>query len=71
MDKLKPNEVNNALFMGTKSNKSGMYRIDIQLKDPNDFRLTFEGATQPNELIYKGKIQNKKNAFFKVRRNNF
>lgn len=41
------------------------------MNDPTDFRLSSQGATQPNELIYNGSIRNGKNATIIVKENTF
>lgn len=70
-DKIAPQDANNMLFMGTKGDDAGIFRIEIELFDPNDYKLTIDGATQPNELIYKGAIRDGKNAKFKIKENDF
>ena len=50
-------------YDGIRTNKYNSY--------PNDFRLTAEGATQPNELIYLGAIRDGKNADLVVKENTF
>ncbi len=57
--------------MGMKDSDAGRYRVDIELYDQNDFRLTVDGATQPNELIYRGALRDGKNATFRIKENNF
>ena len=69
-DRLNPEETVNGLFMGQKTN-SGDYVVEIFLKDKNDFRLTTQGVTQPNELIYNGALRNGKNAILIVKENFF
>ncbi len=56
-DQIPQDEVNNALFMGSKP-ESGSYVVEIYLNDSTDINLTSMGATQPNELIYNGSIRN-------------
>lgn len=70
-DEISPQDANNVLFMGTKGDDCATYRVEITLIDPNDYRLSFEGATQPNELIYYGSIRNGKNAIIVIKENDF
>ncbi|MBQ4524441.1 MAG: hypothetical protein IJA10_16095, partial [Lachnospiraceae bacterium] len=70
-DEIKPQDANNALFMGTKGDDCATHRVEITLVDPNDINLTTKGVTQPNELIYFGIIRNGKNANFIVKENDF
>ena len=69
-DQIPADDVNNALFMGQKPG-GGSHVVEIDLADPNDYKLTTRGTTQPNELIYEGAIRNGKNANITVGRNKF
>lgn len=63
-DEIRPQDANNALFMGVKGDDCATHRVEINLIDPNDVNLTTNGVTQPNELIYLGTLRNGKNANF-------
>ena len=68
-----PDEVNNALFMGTKPNGYGDYVvvIFIEVDNPN-LVWGFPNATQPNEIVHLGSIRNgRNNVNFYVMENNF
>ena len=62
-------EVNNALFMGTKSDDYGEYRIAVQIYPGSEYCLSTVGATQPNEVIFYGTIRNGRNATITVMKN--
>ena len=70
-DKISPQDANNALFIGTRNANSATHRVEITLKDPYDSSLSIEGATQQNELIYRGTIRNGRNATIIVKENDF
>lgn len=57
-------------MMGQKPD-AGTYVVEITLTDKNDYKLTSQGATQPNELIYNGAIRDGRNATLVVKENNF
>ncbi|MFY0519801.1 RHS repeat domain-containing protein [Lysinibacillus sp. UGB7] len=69
-DQIPAKDVNNALLMGQKPDV-GTHVVKIDLLDQNDFKLTTEGCTQPNELIYKGAIRDGRNANLTVGENTF
>ena len=69
-DQISAGDVNNELLMGQKP-KVGTYVVEITLKDQSDFKLTTDGATQPNELIYLGAIRHGRNATLNVKENDF
>ena len=69
-DEISADDVNNALFMGQKPN-AGEYVVEINLFDKNDFKLSGNGTTQPNELIYNGAIRDGRNADIIIKENDF
>ncbi len=70
-DEISALDANNALFMGTKGDGCGAYRVEIILADSNDINLSTNGVTQPNELIYYGTLRNGRNAYFTIKENDF
>ena len=70
-DEIRPQDANNALFMGVKGDDCATHRVEINLIDPNDVNLTTNGVTQPNKLIYLGTLRNGKNANFIIKENDF
>ena len=70
-DKISPQDANNALFMGMKDNNCAKYRVEITLIDQDVFRLSVDGATQPNELIYYGAMRDGRNVYFVIKENDF
>jgi len=64
-----PDEVNNALFMGMKSEDYGEYRITVQLYPGSEYNINYINPTQPNEIIYYGTIRNGRNATLTVVKN--
>ena len=70
-DEISPQDANNALFMGTRDDGCATYRVEITLTDPCDPNLSGVGATQPNELIYRGTIRDGRNATLNVKENDF
>ena len=66
-----PDEVNDALFMGTKDSSYGEYRVEVRFKSSFDPCLDYNGGTQPNEIVYHGTIRNGRNATITVVKNNY
>ena len=64
-----PDEVNNALFMGSKSDDYGEYRIAVTIYPGAEYNLSYINPTQPNEIIYYGTIRNGRNANLTVMKN--